>query len=220
MKAAQSETWSSVKNELKHCVNANCSSSCHCTAQWLLVPILLFSDLGLQNFIAETGKMRLTLFCISDLSTVLWNIFNSKIHGFAVNLWLMWTLTANLINLRYQSWMHWFFLFLFFFCFLLYNETYWVFIATVKHKNNVWKRTVHTGGHGPGGARYLSRETGTFDCLRSFLNLVLVAAAMGGDHLTRACLHVHWETRRDTETGYGHGLASILIVLTSTSAYK
>lgn len=50
---------------------------------------------------------------------------------------------------------------------------------------------VNTGRHGPGGASDLSREAGTFDSLRPLLNLVLVAAAMGSDHLTRPCLHVH-----------------------------
>lgn len=62
-------------------------------------------------------------------------------------------------------------------------------------------RTVHTGGHGPGGSGYLPWETGTFDRLRSLLNLVLVAAAMGGDHLTRSCFHMHCETGgRQTHT--------------------
>lgn len=62
--------------------------------------------------------------------------------------------------------------------------------------------TINTGGHGPGGACNLSREAGTFDSLRSLLNLVLVAAAMGSDHLTRSCLHMHCETERWTHTVY------------------
>lgn len=74
----------------------------------------------------------------------------------------------------------------------------------------VHKLTIHTGRHHAGGAGYLSWETGTFDCLRSFFNLVLVAAAMGGNHLARACLHMHWETEGDTETGCSHRLASII----------
>lgn len=60
------------------------------------------------------------------------------------------------------------------------------------------KRTINTGRHGPGGARNLTRETGTLDSLGSLLDLVLVAAAMSGDHLTRSCLHVHCGKR---ETG-------------------
>lgn len=56
--------------------------------------------------------------------------------------------------------------------------------------------TINTGGHGPSGASNLSREAGTFDSLRSLLNLVLVAAAMGSDHLTRPCLHMHCERER------------------------
>lgn len=60
--------------------------------------------------------------------------------------------------------------------------------------------TINTGGHGPGGASDLSREAGTFDSLRSLLDLVLVAAAMGSDHLTRPCLHMHCETERETHT--------------------
>lgn len=52
-------------------------------------------------------------------------------------------------------------------------------------------RTVHAGRHGPGGARHLTRETGALDSLGSLLDLVLVAAAMGGDHLARSRLHVH-----------------------------
>lgn len=50
---------------------------------------------------------------------------------------------------------------------------------------------VDAGGHGPGGAGDLSREAGTLDGLRSLLDLVLVAAAMGSDHLTGPGLHVH-----------------------------
>lgn len=42
-----------------------------------------------------------------------------------------------------------------------------------------------------GGPSNLSREAGTFDGLRSLLDLVLVTAAMSSDHLTGPCLHVH-----------------------------
>ena len=56
--------------------------------------------------------------------------------------------------------------------------------------------TINTGGHGPGGAGNLSREAGTFDSLRPLLNLILVAAAMGSDNLTRPCLHMHCETQK------------------------
>lgn len=42
-----------------------------------------------------------------------------------------------------------------------------------------------------GSASNLSREAGTFDGLRSLLDLVLVAAAMGRDYLTSPRLHVH-----------------------------
>lgn len=52
-------------------------------------------------------------------------------------------------------------------------------------------RTINAGRHGPGGARNLTRETGTLDSLGSLLDLVLVAAAVSGDHLTRPRLHVH-----------------------------
>lgn len=60
-----------------------------------------------------------------------------------------------------------------------------------KEPGSVYKPTIHTGGHGPGGSSYLSWETGTFDCLRSFFNLVPVAAAMGSNHLTGTRLHMH-----------------------------
>lgn len=50
---------------------------------------------------------------------------------------------------------------------------------------------INTGRHGVGGPSDLSREAGTLDSLRSLLNLVLVAAAMGRDHLTGPRLHVH-----------------------------
>lgn len=50
---------------------------------------------------------------------------------------------------------------------------------------------IDTGRHGVGGPSDLSREAGTFDGLRSLLDLVLVAAAMGCDHLTGPRLHVH-----------------------------
>lgn len=59
-------------------------------------------------------------------------------------------------------------------------------------------RTVNTGGHGLSGASNLSGEAGTFDSLRSLLNLVLVAAAMGSDHLARPRLHMHCERERET----------------------
>lgn len=52
-------------------------------------------------------------------------------------------------------------------------------------------RTINAGRHGPGGARNLTRETGALDSLGSLLDLVLIAATMSGDHLTRSCLHVH-----------------------------
>lgn len=51
--------------------------------------------------------------------------------------------------------------------------------------------TVDAGRHGPSSAGDLSREAGTFDSLRSLLDLVLVAAAMGSNHLTRPRLHMH-----------------------------
>lgn len=60
-------------------------------------------------------------------------------------------------------------------------------------------RTVDAGWHGVSGAGDLSREAGTFDSLRSLLDLVLVTAAVGSDHLTRARLHMHCET---TDTGF------------------
>ncbi|KAJ3585989.1 hypothetical protein NHX12_012391 [Muraenolepis orangiensis] len=51
-------------------------------------------------------------------------------------------------------------------------------------------RTVNTGGHGPGGACHLAGEAGALHCLGALLDLVLVAAAMGSDHLARPCLDV------------------------------
>lgn len=62
------------------------------------------------------------------------------------------------------------------------------------------ERTINTGGHGPGGAGHLSREAGTFDGLRSLLNLVLVAAAMGSDHLAGSCLHMYCERERERQS--------------------
>lgn len=59
--------------------------------------------------------------------------------------------------------------------------------------------TINTGGHGPSGASNLTREAGTFDSLRSLLNLVLVAAAVGSNHLARPCLHVHCEREKGTQ---------------------
>lgn len=40
----------------------------------------------------------------------------------------------------------------------------------------------------------LSGEAGTFDRLGSLLNLVLVAAAVGGDHFTGPCFDMHYVT--------------------------
>jgi len=50
---------------------------------------------------------------------------------------------------------------------------------------------IDAGRHGVGGPSDLSREAGTLDGLRSLLDLVLVAAAMGCDHLTGPSFHVH-----------------------------
>lgn len=50
---------------------------------------------------------------------------------------------------------------------------------------------INAGRHGVGGPSDLTGEAGTFDSLRSLLDLVLVAATMGCDHLTGPCLHVH-----------------------------
>ena len=58
-------------------------------------------------------------------------------------------------------------------------------------------RTVDAGGHGPGGSGHLPREAGALDRLGPLLYLVLVAAAMSSDHLTRPCLDMDC---RDTET--------------------
>lgn len=66
-------------------------------------------------------------------------------------------------------------------------------------------RTINAGRHGPGGARNLTRETGTLDSLGSLLDLVLVAAAVSGDHFTCPRFHVHcgkpetWLSPSDTD---------------------
>lgn len=44
--------------------------------------------------------------------------------------------------------------------------------------------TINTRGQRPRCPRHLSWEAGALDCLRAFLNLVLIAAAMSGDHFT------------------------------------
>lgn len=48
-------------------------------------------------------------------------------------------------------------------------------------------------------AGHLAREAGTFDSLRAFLNVVLIAAAVHSDHLTGALLDdvVAWEVMRE-----------------------
>lgn len=70
-------------------------------------------------------------------------------------------------------------------------------------------RTINAGGHGPGGAGDLAREAGALDRLRSLLDLVLVAAAMGGDHLARPGLHVHYETARERGIFTQHEIPNI-----------
>lgn len=61
--------------------------------------------------------------------------------------------------------------------------------------------TFHTGGSGSGRPSNLPREAGALDGLRSLLNLVLVAAAMDGHHLTGALLHLIRHCERQTRGG-------------------
>ena len=58
--------------------------------------------------------------------------------------------------------------------------------------------TFHAGGPGSRGAGDLPGETGALDGLRALLNLVLIAAAVDGHHLTCALLHLirHWKTEQ------------------------
>ena len=68
----------------------------------------------------------------------------------------------------------------------------------------VWSLTVHTGRRGPRCSRHLSREAGAFDGLGALLDLVLVAAAVGGDHLAGPRLHVNCGTHGVSQGSAGH----------------
>lgn len=56
--------------------------------------------------------------------------------------------------------------------------------------------TIHAGGRSSGRPGDLPREAGALHGLGSLLNLILVAAAVGRDDLTRAGFDVHCETDR------------------------
>lgn len=47
--------------------------------------------------------------------------------------------------------------------------------------------TFNTRGQSPCCPRHLSWEAGALDCLRAFLNLVLIAATMSSNHFTSPC---------------------------------